>query len=279
LLWKETYQGAFIGPGPSLAEWRKSLWRPAAFVLAVMALSSSTWFYIAPDRWYVGMASLNHVLRLLTVILAALTCGLLAFRSTSSVCRERQRQTLDGLLTLPIDWIEILRAKWLGALLRYRLGFYALLTVWGLGLVCGALHPLGIFLLVIVCAAQFVSLISFGLWLSLVSRSPLWANMRMATLLLVFCCSALVGLFDSHLRNESSTVGNAVWLLDLTLCPERSWWFLEFPWLDSSGKLVMNAALVREALCSALMEAGLFGGAAFLFWRLANRRMGGVGKP
>jgi hypothetical protein len=279
LLWKEIYQGAFIGPGPSLAEWRRSLWRPAAFVLAVMALSSSAWFYIAPDRWYEGVISLNHVLRLLTVVLAALTCGCLGFRCASSVCRERQRQTLDGLLTLPVDWIDILRAKWLGALLRYRLGMYALITVWGLGLACGAIHPLGILLLAVVCAAHFVFLISFGLWLSLVSRNSLWANMRMATLFLVFCCSALVGLFDNHLRNESSTVGNAVWFLDLTLCPERSWWLLEFPWFDSTGKQIVNAALVRQAFCSALMETVLFGGAAFLFWRLARRRMGGVSNP
>ena len=50
--------------------------------------------------------------------LLGVACGAGALRAAASVAGERQRQTLDSLLTLPCGRGEILRAKWLGALWR-----------------------------------------------------------------------------------------------------------------------------------------------------------------
>src|SRR5262249_27979473 len=155
LLWKEVYQAAYAGPGPELQTWKTSLWQPCLFLLASLAAGSGLLLWMNPERWAQTSRALNAVVAFLTVILASLAAGLLAFRSGASVSGERERQTLDALLTLPSDRKEVLRAKWLGTLLRYRLCLYALGTLWFLGLAAGALHPLGLILLAVVCSAHF----------------------------------------------------------------------------------------------------------------------------
>ena len=237
LLWKEIYQGAFAGPGPNWHDWRTSLWQPSLMMLGTLSAASALLLWTRPELWRSTIVSLNLVFKVLTVVVAAITAGLLAFRSGASISGEREVNSLDALLTLPIDRVEILRAKWQGPFVRYRLCFYALLIVWSLGVATGAVHPLAVVLVAIVCAAQFAFFISLGLWLSKISRNTLWAHMRLATVFLVFFCGSFLELLDKPVLGGTADASLASKVTAIGLIPECSWWHLGFSWLDATGKL------------------------------------------
>src|SRR5262249_39717178 len=69
-----------------------------------------------PDVWEALAQSVNvYVVRVSGTAVACLLLVMVAVRSSSSVSLERDRQTLDGLLTTPMDSDNILLGKWLGA--------------------------------------------------------------------------------------------------------------------------------------------------------------------
>ncbi len=56
---------------------------------------------------------------------------------------ERERDTWLGLIATPLTGWEILRAKMLGPVSRGRGGALAMIGLWTVGLIAGAVHPLG----------------------------------------------------------------------------------------------------------------------------------------
>jgi hypothetical protein len=59
------------------------------------------------------------------------------------VKRERERGTWLGLIATPLSGWEILRAKMLGPVLSRLRGASTLIALWTVGLMAGAVHPLG----------------------------------------------------------------------------------------------------------------------------------------
>ncbi len=93
------------------------------------------WATGGPDGvnvWIRTMVNNVMCLMLLGVALAAAT----------TITREKERQTLEVLQTTPLDSWEILLAKWLAASAFLRSAIWAVLPVWALGILTGALHPL-----------------------------------------------------------------------------------------------------------------------------------------
>jgi ABC-type transport system involved in multi-copper enzyme maturation permease subunit len=100
-----------------------------------------------------------------------------AVRAVGGVSGERERQTLDSLLTSPLEGRDILFGKWLGSVLSLRWGWAWLAVIWLLGVLTGGLSPLAVPLLV---AAWFVFAgftAALGLWYSTVCRSTLRATL------------------------------------------------------------------------------------------------------
>jgi len=113
------------------------------------------------------------------------------FRVTGSVAREREQNTLDFLLLLPIERFEILASKWLGSLWR---AWPMLVLAYGgvlLGLGCDLYGSLTALLLVLLPWPLLLMLSTFGLLLTVWCRRVLTANLFMA--------GALVALFIGHL--------------------------------------------------------------------------------
>ena len=77
LLWKEIYQAAYAGPGPSWHDWRTTLWQPSALLLASVAAASGLLLWNKPELWRSTIATLNVVFKVLTIIAASITAGLL----------------------------------------------------------------------------------------------------------------------------------------------------------------------------------------------------------
>src|SRR5437868_13123263 len=82
--------------------------------------------------------------RTCTVVVGCLSLLAVAVRASTTYSGERDRQTLDSLLTTPLDSTTILVAKWLGAVLSVRLAWLWLALIWGVGLALGGLHWLAL---------------------------------------------------------------------------------------------------------------------------------------
>jgi ABC-type transport system involved in multi-copper enzyme maturation permease subunit len=139
-----------------------------------LALFFSRWFFFASflPAWIFLVLVLDHDFgQLTTWTLVALRYGgtLVAFglclrvalHAARSIGQERDRQTLDSLLTTDLTPEEIVRDKGWGSYLSGRWVLLWLLIHWGLGMLAFALHPLALVLLLAEClvfAAFFAGL-------------------------------------------------------------------------------------------------------------------------
>jgi len=99
-----------------------------------------------------------------------------AVRAATTVTNERDRQTMDSLLTTPLDSTPILFGKWLGSILAVRWGWLWLGLIWGIGLVTTGLHVLALPLVVAAWLVYAAFLCNLGLWFSAVCKTSLRAT-------------------------------------------------------------------------------------------------------
>src|SRR5207248_700973 len=116
------------------------------------------------------------VVRVAGTLVACLLLMAVAVRASSAVSLERDRQTIDGLLTTPLDSDAILLGKWLGAVFGVRRGWLWLGALWGVGVLTGGLHPLALVLLVVTWLTYAAFLAGLGTWFSVASRTTLRAT-------------------------------------------------------------------------------------------------------
>jgi ABC-type transport system involved in multi-copper enzyme maturation permease subunit len=150
-------------------------------------------FGVLINLWVRGVGTLVACIMLLGV----------ALRAAGSISGERERQTLDGLVTTPLDPNGILFAKWLGSIAGPRRAWLWLGLIWCVGIFAGGLDFRAIPLLVVVWLVLAAFLASLGLWFSVVSRTSQRA--LLGTLL------ATAGLTAGH------------WLLWVVVLPVVSW--------------------------------------------------------
>jgi ABC-type transport system involved in multi-copper enzyme maturation permease subunit len=273
LLWKEMQQGIAAMPGPGLGDWLVPNWRPVVGTLGTIAAGSFLIWWLAPAPWATTVGALNGLTRAVTVLLAGAWCLLLAFRAAGCVSRERDQRTLDGLLMLPGDRADILRAKWLGSILRYRQLGYGLAAAWAFGLALGALHPAALLLLSAALAVHLAFLSSLGLWLSLVSRNTLWANLSMAAILLLLFLGSLPGPALVPAVDVGREGGWLQRLLEIHISPGLTWWSAAFSWPELARAIAASDRPFLTSLLEALVSLPVFGIAAWVLWRLACRKL------
>jgi ABC-type transport system involved in multi-copper enzyme maturation permease subunit len=122
----------------------------------------------------------------------AVACLLLlgvAVRAVGSVSGERERQTLDSLLTSPLDARDILYGKWLGSVLSLRWAWAWLGAIWLVAVLTGGLSPLAVPLLLAgwFIFASFTA--ALGLWYSTVCHTTLRATLSTLFTLVVLWLS------------------------------------------------------------------------------------------
>lgn len=126
------------------------------------------------DPWFAR--EMNVWVRMAGTFVASLTLLGMAVRASTSIGNERDKQTLDSLLTSPMDSSTMLWAKFLGTLLSVRLAWIWLGLIWGIGVLTGGLH---VFALPLVLAGWFVYACFFtmiGLWFSMTARTTMRAT-------------------------------------------------------------------------------------------------------
>ena len=177
LLWKERYLGGTL---PFL---RPIIQVPALPLLVAGGLAFCFWLanlgYRRSFFDHRDIESFAAALRFFYYLFLACYVVGVAYRATGSVARERQQQTLEPILLLPIDRGEILRAKWLGSLMRGWPWLALILADIVLGTLIGAYHP---FTAMLWCLAPWPMIFFFasvGLFLSVVMTTVLRANLMM----------------------------------------------------------------------------------------------------
>jgi ABC-type transport system involved in multi-copper enzyme maturation permease subunit len=114
--------------------------------------------------------------RVMGGLVACLLLLRVAVHASTSLSGERERQTLDALLTSPLSSRSILFGKWLGSVLSVRWGWLWPGVIWGIGVVSSGLDPLALPLLLGAWAVYAATLAVVGLWFSLVGRTSLRAT-------------------------------------------------------------------------------------------------------
>jgi ABC-type transport system involved in multi-copper enzyme maturation permease subunit len=169
MLWKEVV----ADPG-----WRLN-WFGRTALLCLVAASFIPPLYFETLRGTIRSEQLGQAFgdwaRVLGTILACLLLVVVAVRAATAVSGERERQTLESLLTSPLDSTAILSAKWLGTVLSVRWGWLWLGAVWTWGLAEAALHPLALPLAAAVWLVYASLLATIGLWCSIVCRTSMQA--------------------------------------------------------------------------------------------------------
>jgi ABC-type transport system involved in multi-copper enzyme maturation permease subunit len=128
------------------------------------------------DAWEQLAEAMNWWVRIIGTAVACLMLLAVAARASSSISNERDRQTLDGLLTTPLDSNNILFAKWVGNICCVRWAWLWLGVIFALGLGTGGLHVLAVPLLLGAWLVYAAVLSGLGLWFSLVSKTTLRAT-------------------------------------------------------------------------------------------------------
>jgi len=192
-------------------------------------------------------------------------------RAAASVAREREKQTLESLLTLPVPRREILLAKWNSCLLCGKEFRIVLAILAGLGCI-----TLGLSLFAVVPAAVFIFIvryfaISLGLWLSTICRSVLRATAWFIVLLaLLSVCPPALAELASAVARRSSDTGTALTIEKFVsdMNPISCWIAFTFSWRE----LGHDGAKIELRLLSASLSTLLIFILSGLLWSDACRR-------
>ena len=217
MLWKEKYIDQGLGLPESL--------RALGQIPLIMGIVLLTYFVIVCglqsmlnlDR-AVGPGAYEFTNGVVRVAGTGVLCFMLfgvALRTAHSISSERDRRTLDSLLTTPLENREILLAKWWSSLLYVRKGWWFLGLIWFLGLFTLGLHILAIPLLIFGWFMYAVFAAGLGLFFSLVASSSLKATLGTFFLLIgaAFAPIALWWVLESLLL-VTGLHYQFTWLLD-----------------------------------------------------------------
>jgi ABC-type transport system involved in multi-copper enzyme maturation permease subunit len=169
VLWKEV----FVEPGLRL-RWSGravlSLFVVGSFVPALLLTINADG--LAPGAVREGFGYWTRVMG--TLVGCLLLIGV-ALRAATAVSGERERLTLDGLLTSPLSGATILAGKWLGSVLSARRGWLWLGLIWAWGLWEARPDAAALPMFVLAWLVYAALLATAGLWFSLACRTSLRA--------------------------------------------------------------------------------------------------------
>lgn len=170
-------------------------------LIAVSTLASVSTTY----EYYGSMnfETLTTVFMILACVQAVIICIIIPILTAGSIAGERERQTLDLMLTSPVSPWTIVMGKLLAAMSQVFLFVISSLPAMGIAFLYGGIQwrYLLIFLVAIMCVAFFCGAI--GIWCSSVYKKTIVSViMTMAVELLFFVGPFLIVVADYALKAE-----------------------------------------------------------------------------
>jgi ABC-type transport system involved in multi-copper enzyme maturation permease subunit len=283
MLWKEVHC-----EGAARSNW--ITWLVFTLLVAATFVPAGLIVYYSLDSFYDEVRSYNSLAfkmgiwgRFCNVIVGSLTLLAIAVRASTAVSTERDKQTLDTLLTTPIDSTSILFGKWVGSILSLRFGILWLGLVWAVGIVTGGLHVVALPLVMASWLVYAAFLATLGLWYSVVCKTSLRATvLTILTTILVsiahwlpwMCCGIMMA------RSGMETIAEHAWKFQAgVLTPPFVLGFLPFSSEELSRNELRNDSNWRELMAFSLlglvfwscMAAGLFSLTSLRFRKLTLR--------
>jgi ABC-type transport system involved in multi-copper enzyme maturation permease subunit len=279
LLWKEAYLRAPDWRAHVLGLGRRRRWPKYLLVAALYAGPARAVGYVTgqTEAW---LWLFNLLTRVELVCGAGVWCAVTAFLASGSIGLERDKRTLDGLLTLPAGGGAILLAKGFGSVIRGRLAGQCLGFLGLAGLLGGFLHPAALPLAAAAVVVQLCFWASLGLWLSVTCRTTFRARVATtAAWLLVFAGILFYWQLDYlffrdplkyFVPTRPDAVTAAVW--EIGANPVGTWWVLAFGW---GSKTLDDVEPWRFAMRLTVAAGGtlVFLFAAVVLWLDAWRRL------
>jgi ABC-type transport system involved in multi-copper enzyme maturation permease subunit len=238
------------------------------FLVVAAALAYTTFWYAAPafaelfnhgyssDEAYGERRSFNFYLRLVcTLVYITWSLGV-ASLAAASVSGEREEDTWTSLITTPLSGEEILRAKIVGAIWGALPVGTLLVVLWLLGLVSGAVHPLGFAAVALETTAFVWFAAALGVTFSLGARSS--ARAQAATMAVLVTVNGLYLLCCIPLRPG----GTLFWAAGVTPLIEG----ISLLSYDQIAWIYANPARSDEsdAITTCILAVLLYGAAALI---------------
>jgi ABC-type transport system involved in multi-copper enzyme maturation permease subunit len=229
--------------------------------------------------------------RIIGTLVACLSLVAVAVRAAGSVSGERDRETLDSLLTTPLNRDAILYSKWLASLLAVRWTWLWLMLMWLIALALGGLSIHALPLLIWAWAVYAMFTANLGLWFSIICRSTLRATVSTLLTLVAICFAhwLLLGLYLPFFLYSSGKLDEFPgWIIAFqkyALTPPLTWTVLAFQISDFQRAGVTLEGLRSGegpgVLIAALAGICVYGVAASLLWKLASSkfRVLGIAQP
>ena len=197
MLWKEV----FAEPGMTFSWFGKAI----VGIIVVVSLAPALWIAGDTVQQYLSRGtynaqelgrSINLWVRLAGTTVAVLTLLGVAFRAASSISGERDRQTLDSLLSTPLTLDSILAAKWAGSILSVRWAWAWLALIWGLAGSLGGLSAVTLPWLLLTWLAYAGFCAALGVYFSVCSPTTMRATLTtLGVLAVLFLGHALPRFF------------------------------------------------------------------------------------
>ncbi|MCX7664659.1 MAG: ABC transporter permease [Gemmataceae bacterium] len=126
---------------------------------------------------FIFQKDMNNYSRFMGAIVATMLLLGILVRASGVISTEKDRQTLDVLLSTPLSSHQILWGKWWGCLLGMRWGFAWVFLIWLIGVAAGGSHPLGF----LICCGALICFAGVFAWLgifcSVSFRSSLYSTL------------------------------------------------------------------------------------------------------
>jgi len=196
-----------------------------------------------------------------------------ATTSAAGIATERARETWSSLIATPLTASDILRSKMLAALWQMRWVLTTLLVLWTIGLIAGAIHPLGYIALVIELAASTWFFLARGTLASVRAKDLATATGLSARLAILLTFSGAVPmLLPARLNSVLLGLGSLPFVSYLSLVSYRdvraALHFPACPYLPWIGITTGEGTLRVVATCVIAIVAPALGG--LYYWRYAN---------
>jgi ABC-type transport system involved in multi-copper enzyme maturation permease subunit len=164
----------------------------------------------------------NIFLRLVTCVILFMMALVSTAIAGEVVAGERTRETWNSLIATPLSGRDILLGKLRASLWRLRTITITVLSLWTLGLLSGALQPLGFIAAVLVLTSSTGLYLVIGLWIALTATDRNTASSRSLTVIfLPMISAALPFLLPARYSSVLWGAGSTPFLASLSLVTHR----------------------------------------------------------